>query len=168
MKDLEPYYHNEPWSIALKGKKVLVVYPFEDSIKNQYAIHNKLFANKDILPDFELITFKPVQSIAGNKPDKFETWFEALEFMKDKISDIDFDIAIIGAGAYGLPLAAHVKRIGKKAIQLGGATQILFGIKGIRWESIPLISVLFNEHWINPLPAERPDGYKKIENGCYW
>lgn len=43
---------------------------------------------------------------------------------------IDYDICLIGCGAYGFPLAAHAKRKGKKAVHLGGALQLLFGIKG--------------------------------------
>ena len=43
--------------------------------------------------------------------------------------EIEFDVAIIGCGAYGLPLAVEAKRMGKQAIHMGGATQVLFGIK---------------------------------------
>ena len=50
--------------------------------------------------------------------------------MKNQIVKTDFDIAIIGAGAYGFSLAAFIKKIGKKAVHLGGPTQVLFGIKG--------------------------------------
>jgi hypothetical protein len=49
---------------------------------------------------------------------------------------IDFDIAIIGCGAYSFPLAANVKRIGKNSVHLGGASQLLFGFswkKMVRW-----------------------------------
>ena len=34
--------------------------------------------------------------------------------MKADIKEIDFDIAIIGAGAYGMFLAQYVKSLGKK------------------------------------------------------
>lgn len=43
---------------------------------------------------------------------------------------INFDTAIIGCGAYGMPLAAQIKNAGRQAIHLGGAVQLLFGIKG--------------------------------------
>ena len=36
---------------------------------------------------------------------------------------IDFDIAIIGCGAYAFPLGAYVKKLGKKAIDLLKNTQ---------------------------------------------
>jgi hypothetical protein len=39
------------------------------------------------------------------------------------IDCLEFDVALIGAGAYGLPLAACVKRLGKKAIHMGGVTK---------------------------------------------
>jgi hypothetical protein len=168
LRDLEPYYHVNPWSQVLQGKKVLVVHPFTKSIENQYKNHDLLFENKMVLPDFELKTIKAVQSIAGNKPEGFNSWFDALDFMKKQISDTKFDIAIIGCGAYGLPLAAHVKRMGKKAIHLGGQTQVMFGIKGKRWEDRDFFLKMFNEHWIRPLPEETPYGYEVVEDGCYW
>ena len=120
-----------------------------------------------VLPAFELITIKAVQSIAGNNCG-FKNWFEALDSMKEKIFATDFDIAIIGCGAYGMPLAGYVKSLGKQAIHLGGATQILFGIKGKRWDTIPRVQSLFNEYWINPSLDERPAGAEKVEGGTYW
>lgn len=170
LSDLEPYRFADPWSSALEGKKVLVIHPFEESINLQYQKRSSLFTNKNILPEFELKTIKAVQSIANNKAEH-KDWFEALDFMKEKISITDFDIAIIGCGAYGFPLAAHVKRMGKKAIHLGGATQILFGITGKRWETeekYEFVRNLMNQHWIRPLSSETPTGIKNVEGGCYW
>lgn len=167
LEDLEPYYHSNPWSKVLEGKKILVIHPFSDSIKQQYLTRDKIFDNPDVLPKFELHTLKAVQSMAGNETD-FKNWFEALDFMKHQIEVADFDIAIIGCGAYGFHLAAHIKRIGKKAIHLGGATQILFGIKGRRWNDMPKVTKLYNNYWHYPLPDEYPSNFKQVENGCYW
>ena len=83
------------------------------------------------------------------------------------IQKLNFDIAIIGCGAYGFPLAAAVKRMGKQAIHLGGATQLLFGIRGNRWENSELRR-FFNEYWVKPGIDEIPSHAGKIENGCYW
>ena len=57
----------EPWSMALKGKRVLVIHPFADSIQKQYARREKLFDDPNILPEFELHTIKAVQTIVGTK-----------------------------------------------------------------------------------------------------
>jgi len=161
-----PWLVDNPWSYALKNKKVLVIHPFEDSIKEQYKKRKYLFENKKVLPEFELQTLKAVQSIGGSHH-TFTTWFEALDFMKNEIIKIDFDIALIGAGAYGLPLAHFCKKIGKKGLHLGGATQLLFGIYGERWKNSEEFK-LINSYWKRPYEFEKPEAFKKVENGCYW
>lgn len=167
LEDMEPYDYNNPWSAALKGKRVLVIHPFIESIKKQYSKKELLWEDRNVLPAFELKTIKAVQSIAGEKT-QFTNWFEALDSMKSQMNEIDYDIAIIGCGAYGFHLAAHAKRTGHMAIHLGGATQILFGIKGKRWEGIPAVSKFFNDYWAVPSPNEVPMNSKSVEDGCYW
>ena len=180
LETMYPFFVDYPWTRALHGKKVLVIHPFEESIRYQYDKRKLLFENADVLPDFRLITLKAIQSAAGIKI-PFNNWFEALEYMENEIYKIDFDICIIGCGAYGLPLAAYIKRMGKKAIHLGGGTQLLFGIRGKRWENknygmeynIPGLfqksySSLFNKNWIKPLSVDTPRTANKIDGACYW
>ena len=89
--------------------------------------------------------------------------------MKNKIDNVDFDIALIGCGAYGMNLAAHIKRRGKIAIHMAGWTQMLFGIYGNRWiEDRPEYTKYINSYWIRPSENEKPFGAEKIENACYW
>jgi hypothetical protein len=168
LEDLEPFFTTNPWTSALEGKKVLVVHPFAETIEKQYAKREVLFDN-GLLPAFQLKTIKAVQSVAGAETE-FEDWFEALDHMKSQIDASDYDICIIGCGAYGFPLAAHVKRTGKKAIHMAGATQLLFGIKGKRWEKFivwPYMN-LFNEHWVRPGDNEKPKNANVVEGACYW
>ncbi|WP_282132731.1 hypothetical protein [Cellulophaga baltica] len=174
---LEPFWAKTPWTKSLEGKKVLVVHPFNTTIGKQFAKRSMLF-KKDILPNFTLITMPAVQSI-GNVDNEFSDWFEALEFMKTQIDKVDYDVCLIGAGAYGFPLAAHVKRSGKKAVHLGGSLQLLFGIKGKRWEDSSYgvkewgiapnsYSNLMNEHWVRPGENEKPKTANVVEGACYW
>lgn len=168
---LEPWFSENPWTNTLAGKKVLVIHPFDELIKEQYKKRKLLFPNKDILPDFQLKTFKAVQTIAGTSNDQFATWFDALNYMCEEIDKIDYDVAIIGCGAYGYPIAAHVKKSGKVAIHLGGVTQVLFGIKGKRWDIDPLddtVRNLYNDSWVYPGEREKPKQLTKVEGGCYW
>lgn len=167
LAEMEPYDYAEPWSRALAGKKVLIVHPFAKTIETQYQKREHIWANLDVLPEFELHTIKAVQTIAGEKS-KFDTWFDALHHMEQQMDAIDYDIAIIGCGAYGFSLAAHAKRKGKKAVHLGGATQILFGIKGKRWDDMPAVNKFYNEYWVRPLPEETPIRNENVEGGCYW
>jgi hypothetical protein len=167
LPSLEPYLSDNPWSVELRGQSVLVVHPFAESIKSQFRMRERLFSNRDVLPEFSLSVFPAVQSVAGN-PTRFRDWFEALAWMENEISCLDFDVAIIGAGAYGMPLAAYVKRMGRKSIHLGGATQLLFGIMGKRWEDLPQFRRLMNEYWVRPGTAETPENFLDVESGCYW
>lgn len=169
LKNLEPYYNESaPWSRALTGKKVLVVHPFAETIEKQYKKRSQLWKNGDFLPDFELITFKAVQTIAGQKDERFTDWMAALEYMEKEISMLEFDVALIGCGAYGLPLAVRIKDMGKQAVHLGGATQILFGIKGKRWEEMEFFRNFMNEYWVRPDALEKPLNSDQVEEGCYW
>lgn len=155
-----------PWTAALEGRKVLVVHPLAGQILTQYENREALFPGTRILPRFtSLRCLQAVQSAAGAKAD-FPTWFEALAHMKQCMDEVDYDVALIGAGAYGLPLAAHAKRSGKIGLHLGGITQLLFGIMGARWEK--QYAHLQNSAWTRPDPAVRPPGYAQVENGCYW
>lgn len=76
-------------------------------------------------------------------------------------------MALIGCGAYGFPLAAHIKKMGKQAVHLGGVLQILFGIKGRRWDESDT-HLMYNENWVYPDRSEIPAGADKVENACYW
>lgn len=179
LRFLEPFWSKKPWTKTLGGKKVLVVHPFASLIEDQYRNKRQLlFSNPDILPSFDLKVLEAVQSLGG-APCGFQDWFEALAFMEDEIDKMDYDICLIGCGAYGFPLAAHVKRMGKKAVHLGGSLQLLFGIIGKRWEDpmygvkewgIPVgsYSSLMNEYWVRPGVELKPACSDKVEGGCYW
>lgn len=166
--NIEPYYASEPWTQALEGKRVLVIHPFEKTIRQQYKVREKLFEDPRLLPNFELLTVQAVQSIAGNKPANFNNWFEALNYMYQEAMKRNFDVAIIGCGAYAVPLAAKIKLAGKKAIVTAGATQIMFGIKGARWDTMPEVNKYYNEYWTRPLDSDKPENFQIVESGCYW
>ena len=174
---LEPYWAVKPWTRALEGKKVLVIHPFASLIESQYAEKRELlFQDKRVLPNFELKTLQAVQSIGGESD--FKDWFEALDWMKTRMDATDYDIALIGCGAYGFPLAAHAKRMGKQSVHLGGALQLLLGIRGKRWDDPSYgretlqdkgsYLRLFNLNWVYPGEKYKPVHASDIENGCYW
>ncbi len=169
----DPANTAKPWSAHLAGKKVLLVHPFADTIGRQYRDHrmeifSKGYAADDILPEFKLMTLRSVQSLGGEGAPGYASWFEALDDMTDKMNAMDYDVVILGCGAYGLPLAARAKRAGKMAIHLGGATQLMFGIRGGRWDNTPEITRLMNESWTTANADETPKCADKIEEGCYW
>lgn len=167
LDNLEPFRSESTWTKALAGKRVVVVHPFKDTIEMQYGKREYLFENPDMLPEFNLRVVKAVQTIAGQKDDRFEKWEQALQYMYGECMKEDFDVAIIGCGAYGMPLASMLKRAGKVAIHVGGATQVMFGIKGKRWDNNS-ISGLYNSYWVRPMESDTPQNASSVEKGCYW
>jgi hypothetical protein len=156
----------EPWSQALDGKKVLVVSGFADSIKAQHVKYPNIYKGIKY-PKFDLLTVKaPITS--GQTSALGKSWFMLLDEMKTIIDGLDFDIALIAAGAYSYPLANHVKNMGKIGIHCGGGLQIFFGIMGNRWNNSPEILKYVNESWTRPSKNETPPRADLIEGACYW
>lgn len=166
---LEPYYSGIPWTHHLKDKNVLVISPFAETIKKQYKMKDKIWSN-GLLPKFNLITINHPTSkaISSNTQNPYNSWTEMVDAMKQKMSSVVFDVALIGTGASSLPLAAHAKVLGKQSIHLGGPLQILFGIKGRRWDSNKTMQAFYNDHWARPSQEETPSKSNEVEGGCYW
>ena len=168
LESLEPYFHPKPWTAALAGRRVLVVHPFARSIASQYRHRRQsLFANPEILPEFELDLLAPPQTLA---PDTggYADWQAALETLASQALERPFDVALLGCGAYGMPLGAAIKCDGRQAIHLGGSLQLLFGIRGRRWDALPSFQPLFNDAWIRPSAEETPLRAEAVDAGCYW
>lgn len=173
----DSFLSDRPWSRCLKNKKVLVVHPFASLIEKQYLKRKFLFSNPDVLPDFELRTIEAVQSLGGVNHG-FSDWFNALDWMKGEMDKEPYEIALIGCGAYGFPLAAYAKKTGHKAVHIGGSLQLLFGIKGGRWEKPDYalafglskdtyIKLFDNPHWVRPSEYRTKES-DNVENACYW
>ncbi|ALH22924.1 hypothetical protein ceV_018 [Chrysochromulina ericina virus CeV-01B] len=174
---LEPYYicleNEKPWSHYLIGKKVLIINPFVDSFKKQLQNNFQIFKdpNKKIFLDGqEFVFYKTYQTSAGNHIHK--NWLETCKLMTNDISKLDFDIALLGCGGYGLPLCEFIKsKMNKSAIYIGGGLQLLFGVMGKRWESNPLWHKIIRENnskFIRPSNNEILKKNHLVEEGCYW
>jgi len=92
--------------------------------------------------------------------------------MLDEISTLSFDIALISAGAYGLPLATGIKSSGRISIHIGGVMQLFFGIRGGRWDPVsnqyPFLSKYESDAWVRPTMDETPVWSRSVEGGAYW
>ncbi len=170
LQSLEPFYFGSPWSEYLQDKKVLVISPFVESIKKQYTNRKFLWDDSRVLPDFDLITlYHPASyNLYNEKPHNYSSWLEMVNVIKGQMNKIDYDVALIGTGASSLSLVAEAKKHNKSAIHLGGGLQILFGIKGGRWDFGNVDKFLYNDYWIRPNIEETPILKNINENGCYW
>lgn len=168
--DFGPYFDiptEKTWVNGLKGKKVLVINSFTESIEYQYKRKDKLVKDQAFeLPDFKLLTYKTLVTQVGERPGVFKNFFQVLDKMLCDIKKIDFDVALIGAGAYGFPIAVEIKRMGKIALETCGKTPTFFGVYGER-DLKDGVGKFMTDSWIRPM-EEPPKKYKEIENGCYW
>jgi len=174
---VEPFYACEagerPWSHSLLGKKVLVISPFVESFQKQLEAGFSMFndGRRLFLEGQEFVFYKAFMTHGGNELHK--SWLETIEIMMTEISKLDFDVAILGCGGYGVPLCGYIKKnLGKSAIYIGGAMQLMFGVMGGRWENGEFWQQRAREgaKFIRPGPHEQLPGgaNKRIENGCYW
>lgn len=161
-----PAMSYQPWSTHLDGKNVLVIAGFAESIKKQHSMLPQIFPS-DTCPNFKLRTITAPLS-AGRNLAPIDDWFENLYSMERKMESIDFDIALVSAGAYSYPLALKAKQLGKIGIHCGGGLQLFFGIMGGRWNQDLKILSKQNEFWIRPSKSETPENAKGVEGGCYW
>lgn len=171
---LSPLGEDSSWVEALRGKRILVVHPFAKTILAQYELNRRdLFPNPNWLPEFNLQVYTPFQTAGEDNPQvKPLNWLEALNAMIDDISKLSFDVALVSAGAYGLPLATAIKQMGRVGIHIGGVLQLFFGIRGGRWDAVSsqyeALSKYHSNSWVRPTKDETPTWNKSVEGGAYW
>jgi hypothetical protein len=179
LRALEPYYELEEhqWSRLLAGHKVAVVTSFTKTAREQMKKGaSAIWGSKGVLPpnvDWHWIqTGYPSQVAKGNRevewPLGTNSWSHAAEYVVGEVMKSGARFALIGCGGLGMPIAKMLKDRGVIAIVMGGAIQILFGIKGRRWSEHPIISKFWNSEWVWPSDEETPGGSSAIEGGCYW
>lgn len=174
-RSLEPFYvmqDNEiPWTHYLFGKKVLIINPFTESMKKQLDNNFEIFKDKKIfLDDQEFIFYKSFQTHGNHYI--HNDWLETFRIMCNDIEKLEFDIALLGCGGYGLPLCNFIKtKMNKSSIYIGGGLQLLFGVMGHRWinrEDWKKIIKENNTKFVFPSENEKLDNKNTIESSAYW
>ncbi len=177
---LEPHYflergYEHTWPAALRGKRILIVSPFVDSIRAQVDSGNlqKIFKCPQYFEECSFVFVKAPLTLAGNHQGRPWThWFDKLK--ADVEAAGNFDVALLSCGGYAAPLGGHIyNKLGRSVIYIGGALQVMFGVMGGRWKSFPLFQQLQSDPevaaaWITPAAEERPANLKAVEGGCYW
>jgi len=174
-RSIEPWYacmqNVKPWTLNLYDKKVLIISPFTDSFQKQIKNNFKIFKDKEIFHSEQKFDFyKCYQTSAGNHI--HSNWLETFTIMCNDIKKLDFDIAMLGCGGYGVPLCDYIKRkLNKSAIYIGGGLQLMFGVMGKRWENREDWKQIIAENkcnFIHPSGDEIIKNKHLLEGGCYW
>jgi hypothetical protein len=176
-KDKEPFWayaldifntiKYTPWTHALKGKKILIISAFIESIQSKISVREKIYGI-DLFPECTFCFIKPPQT-QGENPSR--DWMEELQDFNKELDTIgDYDIALVSAGGYGNLICGEIFKRGRSAIYIGGVLQMYFGILGTRWERErpEIVKLYLNEYWSRPMDSEKPTGHNAIEGSCYW
>jgi hypothetical protein len=167
--DIFHYIHSLPWTLALKGKRLLIVSAFENSILEKLPNLDKVYG-VNLFPECKITTIRPPQTQGAEDSQEFN--IELMNFcMKlDAIKDT-YDVALVSCGGYGNLVCNHIyEHNGKSAIYVGGVLQMYFGILGERWirERPDIVSLYVNEYWTRPKDSEKPRNFQAVEGACYW
>lgn len=177
LRSLEPYYtnHVDRWTRALEGQSVCVVSSFAETMEQQVSIANSIWHTdyETLLPNaswsFVRSYYSPVLAQGRCEwPHGIQSWFDAVTYLEQEVLKTGARIVLLGCGGLAMPLAYRLKKKGRIAIVMGGAIQVLFGIKGRRWKDHDVISSFWNAAWVYPNLSEIPGAADEIEGGCYW
>ena len=180
LRALEPYYVTEKqgrWTSLLAGRRVCVVTSFADTIARQVQK-----GEEAIWPDasgslwapgvswsFVQTGYAPVLACGrAGWEDSPETWEQAVTGVVNEVDRVGAEIVLIGCGGLGMVIGGLLKKRGKICIVMGGAVQVLFGVKGERWRNHSVIGSFWNAEWSWPSAAETPAAAVEVESGCYW
>lgn len=166
--DVFNYIHSLPWTFALRGKRILIISAFEDTIREVLPHHDKIFG-VNLFPECHITTMRPPQTQGAEESRDVEV--ELAEFCKrlDTIKDT-YDVALVSCGGYGNLVCDHIYQSGRSAVYVGGVLQMYFGILGSRWlkDCPDIVRMYLNEYWRRPKDSEKPLNFKAVENACYW
>ena len=184
LRSLEPYYSvpNHRWTRHLSGKRVAVVSSFAGTIQSQVGSAERMHTIWNCLQEPSTIlsltaTWIPIRTYfppevalqdSTQWPDGIHNWDEAATYVVDAVKASGATVAIIGCGGLGMIIGGRLKALGISVVVMGGAIQVLFGIKGRRWEKHEVISKFWGPSWVWPRESETPRGSFQIEGGCYW
>lgn len=160
---------SNPWTQSLKGKRILIISPFIETIKEQLPIRKHIYQGIDLFPDCKFEFLKPPQTQA-DEPSK-DFFYEFDEFKQNVDEKLNnFDVALVSCGGYANPICSHIFLKGKSAIYVGGVLQMYFGILGNRWikERPDIVKLYHNKYWKRPKDSEKPKNCSKVEGACYW
>jgi hypothetical protein len=163
-------YDPKAWTKSLRGKRILIVSAFEESIKERVPKRAQLYDGVDLFPDCTFVYIRPPQTQAGEPSREFDVELEEFQKRLDVLKD-SYDVALVSCGGYGNLVCNYIfEKHRKSAVYVGGVLQMYFGVLGNRWlkERPDVVRLFLNEHWSRPKTSERPRNCDTIENSCYW
>jgi hypothetical protein len=157
------------WLDGVREHRFVVLTPFVSTVRAQLSRLDRVWGREFSLGEHN-VRLVECPHYAHLVPPRDSDWFTALDRLTLEMNRESYDVALIGAGAWSLPLAVRAKQNGRVGVHLGGQLQRVFGITGGRWENQDTQP---NEHWVRVLPEDTPPTHasssKDFRNDCaYW
>ena len=167
--DIFHYIYDNPWTHALRGKRLLIVSPFEESFREKIGIRERLYDGVDLFPECSFLFIKPPQTQGSETSREFSTELQTFLAQLDRLHG-QYDVALVSCGGYGNLVCNAIYESGHSAIYVGGVLQMYFGVLGSRWlrERPDVVRLFLNSSWSRPKPSERPKNHGNVEGSCYW
>lgn len=162
-----PYIENPKWWIDcvinnMEGTIGIISY-FKEDIEKQLKVLDKVWA---INLNKNFIIIKSYNTIEGNS--KHKNWLETYEDLESRVSKHkEVKNWLVSSGSYGLPICDYLYNNidNSKVFYVGGLLQLLFGLKGSRWDNRKEVNINYNKYW--KYPKEKPINANKVEGWCY-
>lgn len=136
--------HNNPWSISLKGKKLLIISEFNNIIREKLDNREKIYGI-DLYPDCEFIF---IDLTEDDKKLSYNTLLKKLFNNINNLSD-NFDVALLSCGGLSNLILSSIDDINKSGIVVNNFLEISFGIYNNDFEERhqDIIKLYKNEYW---------------------
>lgn len=161
-----------PWTHSLRGKHLLIISAFKESIEEKINnnILDKIYGI-NLFPNCTFTIIKPPQTQGDNSSMDWKEEFDKFtQELNTVIMNNNIDVALVSSGGYGNLICNYLYDNNISSIYVGGVLQMYFGILGTRWEKErpEIVKLYYNEHWSRPKDNEKPSNFNNVESSCYW
>lgn len=136
--------HNNPWSISLKGKKLLIISEFNNIIREKINNREKIYGI-DLYPECEFIF---IDLLEEDKKLSYDILLKKIFNNINNLSD-NFDVALLSCGGLSNLILSSIDDINKSGIVLNSFLEISFGIYNNDFEERhqDIIKLYKNDYW---------------------
>lgn len=153
-----------------KNKSVLIISSFSELFREQYVSGNCAQINGRFKEIKNILFYTSLYTFFNNGP--HEDILETEKYMYDDIMETipdEYDTVVISCGAYSNLLAKRFFENNKNVLTIGGDLQYIFGVLNNRTRTECMLAKKDLTYYVTEIPDKyKPDGYMKIEQGCYW
>ena len=136
--------HNNPWSISLKGKKLLIISELNNIIREKLDNRDKIYGI-DLYPDCEFIF---IDLLEEDKKLSYDTLLKKIFNNINNLSN-NYDVALLSCGGLSNLILSAIDDNGKSGIVVNSFLEISFGIYNNDFEERhqDIIKLYKNEYW---------------------